>query len=324
MFFSWLNWSCVFWEEDHRSVIFVTSHGSTCVNMTCPCWCDLDHLVEVAFFRFLLLIILFSFSLFPYCTLWKDVTINSLHIRNRELCSISLRAEYLHKLFGVLLLGRLSTSALWLCKSLSLCGSQQTVENSSRDGNTRPSYLPPEKSVCKSRSNRTEHGTSESFQIGKGVHQGCILSPCLFNLYAEYIMRNAGLDEAQGESRLPGEISITSDMQMTPPLWQKAKNWRASWWKWKRRVKSWLKIQHSKNEDHKKKMKIMTSFPITSWQIDGGNNGNSERLFSWAPKSLLMVTAAMKLKDTCSLGESYEPPRQHIKNQTLLCQQRSV
>ena len=66
-------------------------------------------------------------------------------------------------------------------------------------------------------------GTTDWFQIGKGVHQGCILSPCLFNLYAEYIMRNAGLDEAQLESRLLGEISITSDMQMTPPLWQKTK-----------------------------------------------------------------------------------------------------
>ena len=53
---------------------------------------------------------------------------------------------------------------------------------------------------------RTGHGTTDCFQIGKGVHQGCILSPCLFNLYAEYIMRNAGLDEAQAESRLPGEI----------------------------------------------------------------------------------------------------------------------
>ena len=57
------------------------------------------------------------------------------------------------------------------------------------------------------------------FQIGKGVHQGCILSPCLFNLHAEYIMRDAGLEEAQLESILLGEISITSDMQMTIPLW---------------------------------------------------------------------------------------------------------
>ena len=70
---------------------------------------------------------------------------------------------------------------------------------------------------------RTGHGTTDCFQIGKGVHQGCILSPCLFNLYADYIMRNTGLDEAQA-SRLPGEISITSDMQMIPLLWQKVKN----------------------------------------------------------------------------------------------------
>ena len=66
---------------------------------------------------------------------------------------------------------------------------------------------------------RTGHGATDWFQTGKGVCQGYILSPCLFNLYAEYIMRNAGLEEAHKlESRLPGEISITSDMQMTPPL----------------------------------------------------------------------------------------------------------
>ena len=70
---------------------------------------------------------------------------------------------------------------------------------------------------------RTRHGTTDWFQIGKGVHQVCILSPCLFNLYAEYIMRNAGLKKHKLESRLPGEVSITSDMQMTPPLWQKVK-----------------------------------------------------------------------------------------------------
>ena len=70
---------------------------------------------------------------------------------------------------------------------------------------------------------RTGHGTTDWFQIGKGVRQGCILLPCLFNLYVEHIMRNAGLEEAQAGIRLPGEISITSDMQMTPPLWQKVK-----------------------------------------------------------------------------------------------------
>jgi len=70
---------------------------------------------------------------------------------------------------------------------------------------------------------RTGYGTMDWFQIGKGVHQSCILSPCLFNLYAEYIMQNAGLDEAQAEIKIVGEISITTDMHMTPPLWQKAK-----------------------------------------------------------------------------------------------------
>ena len=70
---------------------------------------------------------------------------------------------------------------------------------------------------------RTGHGTTDWFQIGKGVCQGCILSPYLFNLYAEYIMRNTGLEEHKLESRFPEEISITSDMQMTSRLWQKVK-----------------------------------------------------------------------------------------------------
>ena len=71
---------------------------------------------------------------------------------------------------------------------------------------------------------RTGHGTTKWFQIGKGVHQGYILSPCLFNLSAEYIMRNAGLEVDKLDSRLLGKIPITSDMQMTPPLWQKVKS----------------------------------------------------------------------------------------------------
>ena len=94
---------------------------------------------------------------------------------------------------------------------------------------------------------RTGHGKMNTLQIRKGeqavycqayvtgcilyivIRKGCTLSPCLFNLYAEYIMGNSGLKKYRLESRLPGEISITSDMQMTPPLWQKVrKNERAS------------------------------------------------------------------------------------------------
>ena len=103
------------------------------------------------------------------------------------------------------------------------------MENSSRDGNTRPPYLPPEKSIQifiteiyagQQATIRTRQGTTDWFQIGKGVHQVCILSPCLFNLHAEYI---TGLDEAQSGIKIAGEISITSAMQMIPPLWQKVK-----------------------------------------------------------------------------------------------------
>ena len=89
-------------------------------------------------------------------------------------------------------------------KSLT-CGSPQTVKNSERDGNTRPPDLPLEKSVCRQEATvRTGHGKTDCFQIGKGVCQGCILSPCLFNFYAEYIMRNAGLDEAQAGIKIAG------------------------------------------------------------------------------------------------------------------------
>ena len=91
------------------------------------------------------------------------------------------------------------------------------MENSSRDGNTRPPtcllrnlYAGQEATV------RIAHGTTDWFEIGKGVCQGCLLSPCLFNLYTEYIMRNAVWKKHKPESRLPGEISITLDTQMTP------------------------------------------------------------------------------------------------------------
>ena len=79
------------------------------------------------------------------------------------------------------------------------------LENSSRDENTRPSDLPPENLYGGQETTvRTGHGTTDWFQIGKGVHEGCILSPCLFNLYAEYIMQNARLDEAQAGIKIAG------------------------------------------------------------------------------------------------------------------------
>ena len=101
------------------------------------------------------------------------------------------------------------------------------MENSERHGNTTPDHLTcllrnlyagPEATV------RTGHGTTDWFQIGKGVRQGYILSSCLFNIYEEYIMRNAGLDKPQTGIKIAGRnISITSDMQMTPALWKKTK-----------------------------------------------------------------------------------------------------
>ena len=86
----------------------------------------------------------------------------------------------------------------WLCQSLWLCGPQQTVENSERDGNTRPPYLLLRNLYAGQEATvNTRHETTDWFQIGKGAYQGCILLPCLFNFYAEYIMWNAGLEEAQ-------------------------------------------------------------------------------------------------------------------------------
>jgi len=140
------------------------------------------------------------------------------------------------------------------------------------------------------------HGTRDWFQIGKGVHQGCILSPCLFNLYAEYIMRNAGLDEAQARIRISGrninnlrhanDTTLMAESEELMSLLMKVKE---------ESEKVGLKFNIQKT-------KIMASGCITSWQIDG-QSGNSDRLFWGATKSLQMVTAAMKLKDTCSLEE---------------------
>ena len=92
------------------------------------------------------------------------------------------------------------------------------MENSSKDGNIRPPDLPLEKSVCRSAKVRTGHGTTDWFQIWKAVHQDCILSPCLFNLHAEYIMRNAGLDEVQAGIKVSGRNTNNLKITEIPPL----------------------------------------------------------------------------------------------------------
>ena len=172
------------------------------------------------------------------------------------------------------------------------------MENSERDGNTRPPDLPLEKSVCRSGSNRTGHGTTDWFQIGKGVCQGCILSPYLFNLYAEYIMRNAGLEEAQAGIKIVGRnINNLRYADDTTLMTESEEELKSLLMKVKEESeKLGLKLNMQKT-------KIMASDPITSWQMDGKQWKQWLTLFFWAPKSLQIVTVAMKLKDAYSLEE---------------------
>ena len=98
------------------------------------------------------------------------------------------------------------------------------MENSERDGNTRPHDLPlGNLSAGQEATVRTGHGATDWFQIGKGVHQGYILSPCLFNLYAEHIMRNAGLEEVQAGIKISGRNINNLRYADDTPLWQKVK-----------------------------------------------------------------------------------------------------
>ena len=111
---------------------------------------------------------------------------------------------------------------------------------------------------------RTGHGTTDWFQIGKGVRQGCVLSPCLFNLYAEYIMRNTGLDEAQAGIKIAGRninnLIYTDDTTLMAEREEEVKSLLMKVKEESEKVGLKLNIQ---------KTKIMASGPITSWQIDG-------------------------------------------------------
>ena len=121
---------------------------------------------------------------------------------------------------------------------------------------------------------RTGHGTTDWFQIGKGVYQGCILLPCLFNLYAEYITRNAGLDEAQTGIKTAGRN--INNLRYVDDTTHMAES--------EEELKSLLMKVKEENEKfglklNTQKSKIMASNPITSWQLDGEKNGNSDRLY---------------------------------------------
>ena len=133
---------------------------------------------------------------------------------------------------------------------------------------------------------RIGHGTTYWFQIGKEVHQGCILSPCLFKFHAEYIMRNAGLDEAQAGIKIAGRninnLRYTDDTTLMAESEKELKSLLMKVKEESEKVGLKLDIQ---------KTKIMAYGPITSWQIDGETVAT---LFLGAPKSLQMVTAAMK------------------------------
>ena len=136
---------------------------------------------------------------------------------------------------------------------------------------------------------RTGHGTTDWFQIGKGVPKGCIWSPCLFNLYTEYIMRNAGLDEAQAGIRIARRnINNLRYADDTTFMAEREEELKSFLMKVKEESEKFgLKLSFQKT-------KIMASSPITSWEIDGETVETVADFIFLAPKSLQMVTAAMK------------------------------
>ena len=147
---------------------------------------------------------------------------------------------------------------------------------------------------------RAGHGTTDWFQIGKGVCQGCISSPCLFNSYAEYFKRNAGLDKAEAGIKIAGRNN--NNLKYADDIILIVEN--------EEKLNSLLMKVKEETEDvglklNIQKTKIMASGPITLWQIHGKIVETVSNFIFWegAPKSLQMVTAAMELKDAYSLEE---------------------
>ena len=144
------------------------------------------------------------------------------------------------------------------------------------------------------------------FQIGKGVRPGCILSPCLFNLYAEYIMQNAGLNEAQAWLKIAKKnINNLRYADDTTLMAESEEELKSLLMRVKKEWKSWLKTQHSKND----------LFPSLQGKQMGKKCKQCQTLFGGTTKSLWIVTAVMKLKEASPWKKSYDKPRQHIKKQ---------
>ena len=145
---------------------------------------------------------------------------------------------------------------------------------------------------------RTGHGTTDWFQIGKGVDQGCILSPCLFNFYAGYIMRNTGLEEPQAGIKIAGRnvnnLRYADDTTLMAESEEELKSLLMKVKEESGKVCLKCNIQ---------KTKIMASDPITSWEIDGETVETVADFIFFGSKSLQMMIAAMKLKDAYSLEE---------------------
>ena len=145
---------------------------------------------------------------------------------------------------------------------------------------------------------RTGHGTTDWFQMGRGVHQGCILSPCLFNLHAEYIMTSAGLEEARAGVKIArrniNNLRYADDTTLMAESEEELKSLLMKGKEESEKVGLKFNIQ---------KTKIMASSPITSEQIDGETMDRVKDFILGDSKIIVEVIAAMKLKDACSLEE---------------------
>ena len=204
--------------------------------------------------------------------------------------------------------------------SIWLYGSQQTVENSSRDGNIRPPDLPPENLYAGQEATvRTVYGTTDWIQIGKEVCQSCILSACLFNLYTEYIMRNARLDETRSGIKIAGRninnLRYIDDTTLMAESEEELKSLLMKVKEESDKVGLKLNIQ---------KTKIMASRPITWWQIDGETVETVADFIFLHSKITADDDCSHEIKRHSLEGRLWPPSIAYWKAETLLCQQRLV